>query len=107
LVLAETAGIDRALAYDVLASSAGGAPFVQYKRAAFVDPDHIPPAFSLDLAAKDLELILEMAGSCGVSMPQTEINLDLVNEARNNGRGALDFATVAGALRRRRQSLTP
>jgi 3-hydroxyisobutyrate dehydrogenase-like beta-hydroxyacid dehydrogenase len=105
LVLAEAAGIDRARAYDVLASSAAGAPFVQYKRAAFVDPDETPPAFSLDLAAKDLDLILALAGSCGVPMPQTEINLDLVNEARENGRGALDFATVAEALRRRRHTL--
>ena len=39
LVLAERNGIDRALAYDVLAASAAGAPFVVYKRSAFVDPD--------------------------------------------------------------------
>ncbi len=32
LVLAERSGIDRALAYDVLAASAAGAPFVGYKR---------------------------------------------------------------------------
>ena len=54
LVLAEAAGIDRALAYDVIAASAAGAPFVGYKRAAFVDPDATPVAFALDLAAKDL-----------------------------------------------------
>ena len=39
LVLAERNGIDRALAYDVLAASAAGAPFVGYKRDAFVEPD--------------------------------------------------------------------
>ena len=39
LVLAERAGIDRALAYEVFASSAAGAPFVGYKRDAFVNPD--------------------------------------------------------------------
>ena len=38
LVLAERNGIDRALAYDVLAASAVGAPIVGYKRAAFVEP---------------------------------------------------------------------
>ena len=54
LVLAELAGIDRAAAYDVLAASAAGAPFVGYKRASFVDPEGTPVAFSLDLAAKDL-----------------------------------------------------
>ena len=36
------AGIDRALAYDVLAASAVGAPYVGYKRAAFLDPEGTP-----------------------------------------------------------------
>ena len=36
------AGIDRALAYDVLAASAVGAPYVGYKRAAFVEPETTP-----------------------------------------------------------------
>ena len=44
LVLAERAGIDRATAYDVIAASAVGAPFVQYKRSAFVDPLSTAPA---------------------------------------------------------------
>src|SRR3954467_10258444 len=47
LVLAERNGIDRALAYDVLAESAAGAPYVGYKREAFLDPDGTPAAFSL------------------------------------------------------------
>jgi 3-hydroxyisobutyrate dehydrogenase/2-hydroxy-3-oxopropionate reductase len=57
LVLAETAGVRRELAYDVLAASAVGAPYVGYKRAAFLEPDATPVAFALDLAAKDLRLI--------------------------------------------------
>ena len=36
LVLAERSGIERSLAYEVLAASAVGAPFVAYKRDAFV-----------------------------------------------------------------------
>src|SRR3990170_2669173 len=39
LVLAERAGVDRATAYEVFASGAGGAPFVQYKRAAYEKPE--------------------------------------------------------------------
>ncbi|MFL5687671.1 MAG: NAD(P)-dependent oxidoreductase, partial [Chloroflexota bacterium] len=42
LVLAERNGIDRALAYEVLASSAAGAPMVGYKRANFVEPETTP-----------------------------------------------------------------
>ena len=65
LVLAERNGIDRALAYDVLAASAAGAPFVGYKRAAFVEPDTTPVAFSLALAAKDLRLIARLGRGLG------------------------------------------
>src|SRR5919106_905818 len=61
LVLAERAGIPRERAYDVLAASAVGAPFVGYKRAAFLDPDGTAAAFTAGLAAKDLRLIGELA----------------------------------------------
>ena len=54
LVVAESAGIARSDAYDVLAAGAVGAPFVHYKQAAFLDPDGTPVAFTLDLVAKDL-----------------------------------------------------
>ena len=52
LVLAERAGLDRVATYDVLAAGAVGAPYVQYKRDAFLRPDDTPVTFSLDLIAK-------------------------------------------------------
>jgi len=42
LSLAEAAGIDGPLAYDVLTASAAGAPLVAYKRAAFLEPATTP-----------------------------------------------------------------
>jgi 3-hydroxyisobutyrate dehydrogenase-like beta-hydroxyacid dehydrogenase len=102
LVLAEAAGIDRALAYDVIAAGAAGAPFVTYKRAAFVDPEATPVAFSLDLTAKDLGLIAAYAESLGVQMPQADANRALIRAAASGGRGADDFASVAAELRARR-----
>jgi len=102
LVLAEAAGIEPSLAYDVLAASAAGAPFVAYKRAGFLAPGATPVAFALDLAAKDLRLITGFAAELGVSMPQAETNLALVREASAGGRGGRDFAAVAEELRARR-----
>jgi 3-hydroxyisobutyrate dehydrogenase-like beta-hydroxyacid dehydrogenase len=99
LVLAERAGIDRAAAYQVLAASAAGAPYLGYKKAAFVDPEHAPVAFSLDLAEKDLRLITGLAASLGLSLPQAETNLALVRSASSGGRGGKDFSTVAEELR--------
>jgi 3-hydroxyisobutyrate dehydrogenase-like beta-hydroxyacid dehydrogenase len=99
LVLAERNGIDRALAYDVLAASAAGAPFVVYKRAAFVDPDGTPVAFSLGLAEKDLRLIGELAEASGTSMPQAEINLQAIRAAERTVGADADFARLASHLR--------
>jgi 3-hydroxyisobutyrate dehydrogenase/2-hydroxy-3-oxopropionate reductase len=99
LVLAERAGVPRELAYDVLAASAVGAPYVAYKRAAFLDPDATPVAFALDLAAKDLRLIAELAADLGLQLPQAEINLDVIQTASAGGRGGRDFSTVAVELR--------
>jgi 3-hydroxyisobutyrate dehydrogenase-like beta-hydroxyacid dehydrogenase len=99
LVLAESAGIARSLAYDVLAASAAGAPFVGYKRAAFLEPDDTPVAFALDLAAKDLRLIRALADEVGISMPQATTNLEAITAASAGGRGDRDFSTVAEYLR--------
>ena len=65
LVLAEKAGVDRRAAYEVFTASAVAAPYVHYKRAAFEDPDGTPVAFRLDLVAKDLALLAELAASRG------------------------------------------
>jgi 3-hydroxyisobutyrate dehydrogenase-like beta-hydroxyacid dehydrogenase len=99
LVLAEQAGLDREMAYDVLAGSAVGAPFVQYKRAAFLTPDKTPVAFSLDLVAKDLDLVVELADSVNAPMPQSRTNRDVVEQAVAAGLGHADMSSVAKYLR--------
>ena len=101
LVLAEMAGIDRAIAYDVFKTSAAGAPYVDYKRDAFVAPDTTAVAFSLALAEKDLRLILELADRLGAPMPQARANLDLVRAATARLGPDRDASTVAEELRAR------
>ena len=98
LVLAEKAGVDRAAAYDVFRASAVGAPFMEYKRAAFLEPETTPTAFALELAEKDLRLILELADRLGVAMPQARTNIEMVRAA-GAGDPKRDFATVAAYLR--------
>jgi 3-hydroxyisobutyrate dehydrogenase-like beta-hydroxyacid dehydrogenase len=99
LVLAERAGIARERAYEVLASSAVAAPFVQYRREAFERPGEVPVAFRLALAAKDLRLILGLATECGARMPQAELNLDVLGRATEAGLGDADVSAVAELLR--------
>lgn len=99
LVLAERAGVERTTAYEVFASGAAAAPFVLYKRAAFERPDETPVAFSLDLVAKDLDLILALADRVGASMPQADTNRDEVRSALAAGMGKRDMSALAGYLR--------
>ena len=99
LVLAERNGIDRRLAYEVLASSAAGAPMVGYKRANFVEPETTPVAFSLSLADKDLRLIRELAETSDTAMPQATVNLDTIQATERSMGEHLDFSMVASHLR--------
>ena len=99
LVLAERAGIERALAYDVLAASAAGAPLLGYKRESFVEPTTTPVAFSLGLAEKDLRLIAAFAEASGASMPQSATNLEQVVAAERSEGDDADFSRVANHLR--------
>ena len=99
LVLAEEAGVERATAYEVFANSAAGSPFIQYKQAAFLDPDETPVAFALDLVAKDLDLILALADRVGVEMDQGVANREVVGRAIADGLGERDMSAVAGYLR--------
>jgi 3-hydroxyisobutyrate dehydrogenase-like beta-hydroxyacid dehydrogenase len=101
LVLAERNGIERSLAYDVLANSAVGAPYLQYKRAAFVEPDATPVAFALELAEKDLRLIGELAARSGTAIPQATINLEAIRAAERSVGADADFASLARHLRAR------
>jgi 3-hydroxyisobutyrate dehydrogenase-like beta-hydroxyacid dehydrogenase len=100
LVLAEKAGVDRSAAYDVFAGGAAAAPFVLYKRAAFEDPDNAPLTFTLDLMAKDLDLILSLAREVDAPMGQAERNREVVERALISGFSGRDMSAVAEYLRR-------
>jgi 3-hydroxyisobutyrate dehydrogenase len=101
LQLAENAGITRENAYSVLQQSVVGAPFVQYKRDAFLDPQ-APVAMSLDLVAKDLDLIQQLAEQLGVELPVTAAASEATNAARAAGLGAADMAALSRLRRRAR-----
>lgn len=99
LVLAEAAGVDRSAAYEVFAAGAGGAPFVQYKQAAYENPEEAAVAFSIDLVAKDLDLITALGVRSGVEMPVSDANLKLARRAIEAGLGDRDMSALAVYLR--------
>ena len=81
LVLAEKAGLDRETVYDIFEAGAAGAPYVKYKREAFLNPGEVSVAFSLELVAKDQELIHDLAERTATRMDQGEASRQLVAEA--------------------------
>jgi 3-hydroxyisobutyrate dehydrogenase-like beta-hydroxyacid dehydrogenase len=54
----------------------------------------------MTLAAKDLELILELAEVAANAMPQAELNLDVLRRAIADGFAEDDVTAVAQMLRR-------
>ena len=99
LVLAERAGLHPEIVYDVLEAGAAGAPFVRYKRQAFLHPAETPAAFTLDLVAKDLDLIHRLAGEVSARMDQADTSRRLIGEAVASGLGDRDLSAVAELLR--------
>jgi 3-hydroxyisobutyrate dehydrogenase-like beta-hydroxyacid dehydrogenase len=99
LVLAERAGVGREQAYEVFAASAVAAPFVHYKRASYLSPETTPVAFMLDLVAKDLTLIADLAAEVGAPMPQATANRAVVEAALRADFGARDLSALADYLR--------
>jgi 3-hydroxyisobutyrate dehydrogenase len=99
LVLAERAGVDSDKAYDVLDAGAVGAPFVHYKREAFLHLDQTPVAFSLALFAKDLRLAEALARRVGARVDQLQVNRRAAEEAVARGLGERDLAAIARLLR--------
>jgi len=99
LVLAESAGIAREDAYGVIEAGAVSSPFVKYKRAAFLDPDGEPVAFSLDLMRKDLRLATELGERSQIPMLSARSSSDAMKLAAELTGGGSDLVRVADALR--------
>jgi 3-hydroxyisobutyrate dehydrogenase-like beta-hydroxyacid dehydrogenase len=100
LVLAESSGISREDAYEVLAASAVASPFVDYKREAFLDPDGVPAAFSLDLMRKDLALAMALGEASRIPLLASAAAAEAMTLAAGLEGGDGDLVRVADALRR-------
>lgn len=100
LVMAERAGVDRGVAYNAFVNSAVAAPVVKYRQPVFEHPGELPVTFTLDLALKDLDLILALGEATGARLPQAVLNRSVMQEASAAGLGDSDMGDVAVHLRR-------
>jgi 3-hydroxyisobutyrate dehydrogenase/2-hydroxy-3-oxopropionate reductase len=101
MLLSTRAGIDAEVFYDVLESSAAGAPYVGYKREAFLHPETTAVAAPVSLIRKDLGLALDLATSHGLRMPAVEACAEVLEGAVAAGDGELDMSRVGLEIERR------
>ena len=93
LALATANGIEASAAYDVLEESVVAAPFVKYKRAAFLDTS-APVAMRIDTVGKDLGLILGLGKESGVDLRAASGIAELYQQAASAGYEAQDMASL-------------
>lgn len=99
IVLAHAGGVEPTDFYDVLASSAVAAPYVDYKRHHFLAPDRTDVAFTLALLNKDIALGLALADDHNLDLPQAHTIAAVLDRAVKSGRGQHDMAAVLDLVR--------
>lgn len=97
LALATAAGIEPRAAYDIFDESVIAAPFVKYKRAAFLDAD-APVAMRMDTVVKDLGLIRSLGLAKGVQLQATWAVEEMYRKACAEGFASEDMASLVRFL---------
>ncbi|NNU82047.1 NAD(P)-dependent oxidoreductase [Halovulum dunhuangense] len=102
IVLVERAGIDPALAFDIIESSAAAAPMLSYRRPLYLaEADHAV-TFTVSLARKDMEAMARLAEDVNVAIPQARVTLQKLHEAEGQGFGDRDMASILAFMRKER-----
>jgi 3-hydroxyisobutyrate dehydrogenase-like beta-hydroxyacid dehydrogenase len=99
LLVATADGLDPAAFYDVLEASAVAAPYVSYKREAFLHPETAGVAFPVSLMLKDVGLGLELAHEHTLDLPVAATVGRVLDEAQGAGLADRDMAEVLHHLR--------
>lgn len=100
MTLAEAAGIDSALAFDVIENSAACAPMLKYRRPLYLDESAQDVTFTVSLARKDMQVTAKLAATLGTAMPQGQVTLDTLMRAEEQGYGPRDMAAILPFMRK-------
>lgn len=100
IVFAESMGLDRAVALDLIANSRAYSKAVDSKGERFVTDDFSNPEAWLHQHAKDVKLMLELAQAHGQGLPFSRTHLALLEAGIASGEGELDNGAVIRAIRR-------
>jgi 2-hydroxy-3-oxopropionate reductase len=97
LTLARRAGLDPALALQILNASAAASKMLEVRGPSIVR-DEFPPQMKLDLFMKDLHLIQEAGHDVGAALPLTDTAERLYAAAQSAGHGGADLSVVARVI---------
>ncbi len=98
LALAQGLGLSRDATFDVLKNTPLGAQAERRRRA--FESGQYPPRFTLSLARKDVELLLEAAREAGVDLRLADAARTWLSEAEAGGWGDRDYASILSWIAR-------
>jgi 3-hydroxyisobutyrate dehydrogenase len=97
MLLGTKAGVDPQLLYDIIQTSSGASwALRQFPQKIFAGD--FTAGFTIDLAYKDLRLALELGDELAVPLLMGSICLNLMRQARANGRGGDDLSGLMRVL---------
>ncbi len=98
IALAEGLGVDPRMFLETIDGAPVGAPYAQLKGPMMIDGE-FPPAFPLELAAKDATLALEAAEAAGLRLGALAAVREQMQRAVDAGHGEKDMAATIHASR--------
>jgi 4-hydroxybutyrate dehydrogenase/sulfolactaldehyde 3-reductase len=99
LTLADSVGLDRDIAINVMSGTAAGRGHMTTTYANKVLKDDLTPAFMIDLAKKDLKIALAISEQIGVPLGLAREAETIYSDAQEEGRGAEDWTAIYAMLR--------
>jgi 3-hydroxyisobutyrate dehydrogenase len=98
LALIRPLGLEPARIMDILADTSGGPNVLKVRgptiARAMAGGDTGPVTFDVDLIRKDLQTMIDEAGSLGATLPVTQRALDVFDEASREGMGGADAVAL-------------
>jgi 3-hydroxyisobutyrate dehydrogenase-like beta-hydroxyacid dehydrogenase len=102
MLMAEKAGIDKAVLLDTMLNTIYGAPVFKNYGTLIVQEGDVPNGFAAALANKDLRLAQETAAALGAKLPLAELVKVHFEEMIAEGKGEKDVSGLITHLRRSR-----
>ena len=93
VLLAEKAGVDKALAVEVMTHSAISSPMLQYRGPLVLEEPRVG-FFSTKMMQKDVQLALDLGKQLAVPLPSTTIASEMLLQTERRGLGDFDFASL-------------